>query len=84
MSLMPIASALPSPRHPGVRLDLLDMAVAVFGHDLILSTNPDGRLVLHRVSGDGRASRVGTFEDVTSVWEAVDAIDTTAPDAAAA
>jgi hypothetical protein len=46
------------------------------GEDLILTTTPDGSLVLHFISDDLSAHPLGTFDSVVEAWEAVDAIDT--------
>jgi hypothetical protein len=76
MSVVPISPAPTPTRHTGAPIDMLDLEGTVFGHDLVLSKQRDGRYVLHQISYGGRAHRVGTFEDVASVWEAIDAIDT--------
>ena len=61
-----------------------DLCATVFGDDLVLSTQPDGCLVLYHLSDQGRARRLGTFADITSVWKAVDLIDTPSRGAVAA
>ena len=75
MSVVPIACALTAP---------LNLSDAVFGDGLVLSTQRDGRLVLHEVSDAGRIHLIGTFDDPAAAWRAVDAFDIASGDALAA
>jgi poly(3-hydroxybutyrate) depolymerase len=84
MSVVPIAYAMSASCHAAAPVDALDLSGALFGDDLVLSTQPGGRLVLHQVSDDGKAHYLGTFEDIMAVWRAVDAIDTAPREATAA
>ena len=42
---------------------------------LVLDIEPDGRIVLHQVSHEGRARGLGTFSDAAEAWKAIDEID---------
>jgi hypothetical protein len=48
---------------------------AAVGEDLVLSSDSDGRLVLHQLSEDGGVRLLGAFDDAVDAWAVIDALD---------